>query len=165
MPALRGGLQVLPAQDIAHGQLVDTMAQVRQGALDPSIAPARILCCHAHDELLHLLFDTRTSELAALLTAVELLGDQPLVPVQEGIWRGDGRHLFEALTTKRVGQRRKPPAFGVGEPPPAATALGFENAIFFLQVGNHLLLVPLDPASDPRDEDMENHSPSSGWRP
>ena len=40
-----------------------------------------------------------------------------------------------------------------------------ECAIFFLQVGNHLLLVPLDPASDHRDEDMENHSPSSGWRP
>jgi hypothetical protein len=141
------------------------MPQVGQGALNAAIAPGRILCCHAHDELLHLLIDTRTSELAALLTAVELLGDQPLVPAQEGIWSGDGRPLFEALTAKRVGQRRKPLAFDVGEPQPAATALGFENAIFLLKVGDHLLLVPLEPASDHRDEDMENHSRSSGWRP
>jgi hypothetical protein len=32
-------------------------------------------------ELLYLLLDTRTANLATLLTTVELLGDQPLVPV------------------------------------------------------------------------------------
>ena len=53
---------------------------------------------------------------------------------------------------------------GYGEPQPAAIKLGFEDAIFLLQVGDHLLLVPLDPANDLRNEDMENHSRSSGWR-
>ena len=43
--------------------------------------------------------------------------------------------------------------------------LGFKDAVFPLKVGDHLLLVPLQPASDHGDEDMENHSRSSGGRP
>ena len=41
----------------------------------------------------------------------------------------------------------------------------FKNAVFFLKVSDHLLLVLLDPASDHRDQDMENHSCSSGGKP
>ena len=97
LAALRRGLSMVAPQDGAHGQLVNTKAYVRQGPLDAPIASGRMLCCHAHDELLHLLSNTRTSELAALLTAVALLGDQALVPTQEGIWRHEGCYRFEAF--------------------------------------------------------------------
>jgi hypothetical protein len=40
-----------------------------------------------------------------------------------------------------------------------------EATVLFLQISDHLLLVPLEPASDHRDQDMENHSHSSGWKP
>ena len=65
--------------------------------------------------------------------------------------------VFEALATKRVGERRETAAFGVGEPQPAAAELGFETRFSSMQIGDHLLLVPLEPAGNHGDEDVENH--------
>ena len=56
-------------------------------------------------------------------------------------------------------------ALGIGEPQSLRTELRFENTILFLKVSDHLLLVPLDPTSDHRDQDMEHHSRSSGGKP
>ena len=95
---------------------------------------------------------------------VELLRDQSLVPAQEGVGRGNRGHLFEALAPERVGQCGEAAAFGVGQAQPAAAELGFEDAIFLLQIGDDLLLVTLDPAGDHGNQDMENHNRSSGWR-
>ena len=55
LTALRGGLHVVTTQDIAHGDLVDVMAEVRQGTLDAPIAPGGVLLGHLDDELLDLL--------------------------------------------------------------------------------------------------------------
>ena len=41
-PTLRGGSKVVATQDIAYGQLVDVVPQIRESTLDPSIAPGRI---------------------------------------------------------------------------------------------------------------------------
>jgi hypothetical protein len=63
-----------------------------------------------------------------------------------------------------MGERSEASALGVGEAESAATELGFQNAILFLQIGDDLLLVPLDPAGDHGDQNVEDHSCSSGWR-
>ena len=47
------------------------MPQIRYGPLDATVAPGRILLGHAHDELLHLIGDTRPAQLVPL----ELTGD------------------------------------------------------------------------------------------
>ena len=96
-------------------------------------------------------------KLSSLRAPVKLLGDQSLVPAQEGIGRREGRHLFEALATERVGERREAAAFGVGQAQPAATELGFEDAIFLKEIGDDLLLVPLEPAGNHGDEDVQDH--------
>jgi hypothetical protein len=38
-----------------------------------------------------------------------------------------------------------------------ATEVGFEDAVLFLEVSDDLLLVPLEPAGDHGDEDMQDH--------
>jgi hypothetical protein len=53
-------------------------------------------------------------------------------------------------------------AFGVGQAQAAATELDFEHTIFFLQIRDRLLLVTLHSAGNPGDQDVENHSRSSG---
>jgi hypothetical protein len=58
--------------------------------------------------------------------------------------------------------RRRP--FRIRQAQPAVTESGFENAVFLKKIGDNLLLVPLEPASDHGDQDFENHSRSSGWR-
>jgi hypothetical protein len=35
--------------------------------------------------------------------------------------------------------------------------VGFENAVFLLEISNDVLLVTLEPAGDHRDEDMQDH--------
>ena len=86
------------------------------------------------------------------------------IPAQEGVRRNQRGDLVQALAAKRVGERRKAAAFRVGEPQSAATEVGFEDAVLFLEVGDDVLLVPLEPAGDHGDEDMQDHGRSPGWR-
>jgi hypothetical protein len=88
-----------------------------------------------------------------------------LVPAQERVWSREGRHRFEAWVAKRVGEHREATAFRVRQAQPAARELGFQDTISLDEVGDYLLLVPLDPPGDHSDQDMKNHSRSSGWRP
>jgi hypothetical protein len=164
LPALRGGLQVVTAEDVPHRDRVNMMPQVRERPLDASIAPGRILFGHAHHELLHLLVDPGSATLTTLRTPVKLLGDQSLVPAQERVRRGNRGHFFEARATDRMCERCEAPAVGVRQAEPAATKLGFQDAVFLVQVGDNLLLVTLEPASDHGDQDVEDHGRSSGWR-
>jgi hypothetical protein len=53
------------------------------------------------------------SRKCARVAALKLLGDQSLVPAHEGVWRGDGRHRFEACAAKGVDERSEATAFGV----------------------------------------------------
>jgi hypothetical protein len=93
------------------------------------------------------------------------LCDEPVIPPHKGIRSGKRCDLFETLATKRVGECGEAATLGIGEPQSLRTECSFENAVFFLKVSDHLLLVLLDPASDHRDQEMENHSCSSGRQP
>jgi hypothetical protein len=114
------------------------------------------------DELLDLLGDTRSSKIIALLAAVELLGNQSLVPSHESIGCGQGAELFESFAAKRVSKRSETAALRVGKPQSAATELGFEDAIFFSEIGDDFLLMPIDLAGEHGDQDMQDHGLSSG---
>jgi hypothetical protein len=140
------------------------MTSFVQGTLDTAITPRRILFGHAHDERLDLLSDTVTSQLTAVLTPVTLLGDQSFKPAHEGVWRHEGGHLVEALVAEWMGKRREATAFRVGQAQPAATEPGFKDTIFRKEIHDDLLLVPLEPASDHGDQDLEHYSRSSGER-
>jgi hypothetical protein len=61
-------------------------------------------------------------------------------------------------------ERREAPAFRVGETQSAATEVGFADAVFREEIGDDLLLVPLQPAGNHRDQKLEDHSRSSGGR-
>jgi hypothetical protein len=50
--ALGGGLHMVPAEDIAHRQLVNMMPQVCQSALNAAGPPAGVFLGHAHDKVL-----------------------------------------------------------------------------------------------------------------
>jgi len=63
-----------------------------------------------------------------------------------------------------VGERGKATAFRVRQAQPAATALGFEEAVFLLEVGDDLLLVTLHPAGHHGNKHVKDHGVSSGWK-
>jgi hypothetical protein len=104
-----------------------------------------------------LLSDTRSVTPSSLCTPVKLRGDQSLVPPQEGVGGDEGCYLLEALATERVSERRETAAFGVSKPQAATAEVRFEDAIVLKQIGNHLLLIPLQPAGNHGDEHVEDH--------
>src|SRR5262244_892681 len=105
------------------------MSQVGQGTLDTAVTPRRVLLRHVHDELFDFLSDPRAAKRCALLAAVELVGHQSLVPAHEGLGRGKGGELFEALAAQRKGKDGETTALSLGKTKPAAAVLGFEDTI------------------------------------
>ena len=151
-------------QNVAHGDLVEVIAEVRESPLDATIPPCGILFGHTHDQLLHFLGDPRPAQRSALRAAVELLRDEAVIPAQECVGRHQRRHRFEALTAKRMGERRKAAAFGVCKTEPSVTELSFEDTVFLLAVGDDLGLVPLQPAGHHGDGHVQDQRLFSGWK-
>ena len=116
-----------------------------------------MLLGHAHDELLHLIGDTRSAQLLPLRPPVELPRDALLIPAQEGVRRDQRGNLVQARATKRRGACRKAAAFRVGEPQAVPPAVRFEDAVLFVEGGDDVLLVPLEPTGDHGDEDRQDH--------
>jgi hypothetical protein len=46
LAALRSGLQGVVTQDVAHGQFIDVVSQIRERTLEPATARGRIVCSH-----------------------------------------------------------------------------------------------------------------------
>jgi hypothetical protein len=63
---------------------------------------------------------------------------------------------------ERRGQGRQPAAFSVAQGHATARELGFENAVFFFEVSDDMLLMPIDPAGGHGDKDWQYHGGSSG---
>jgi len=64
-----------------------------------------MLLCHADHERLDLFCSPRPAKLSPLHAAVKLLGNQTLVPPQEGVGGDKGVELFQALPPERMGER------------------------------------------------------------
>jgi len=83
----------------------------------------------------------------SLRAPVKLLGDQLLVPAQKRIGSREGRHFFQARAPERAGEGSEAAAFGIGEAEPAPTEVGFEDAVFLVQISDDVLLMTLNPAA------------------
>src|SRR5438034_1002690 len=115
---------------------------------NPSRAPGRIFFGHLDHELLDLLSDTRSATRSSLRIPIKLVGDQLLIPPQEGVGSDKGRHVLQALAAEWVGQRREATPFGIREAKATTAELGFEHAVFRQKIRDDLLLVTLQPASN-----------------
>src|SRR5919202_305322 len=73
LAALWSRLYMVPAQDGAHGALVDLMAQIGQRTLDAPIPPGGVLLGHLDGEPLDLLCHRWSPQLTTVLTAIKLL--------------------------------------------------------------------------------------------
>ena len=73
-----------------------------------------------------------------------------------------GNHMLKSVRQALAYAKGETAAWRVAEPEPAAPVLGFQDAILFLEIGDGLLLVTIDSAGDHGDQDVEDHSRSSG---
>ena len=140
------------------------MPQVRESALDPSVAPGRIVFGHPDHELLDLLSDTRSATRSSPLAPIKLLGDQVLVPPQEGVRSGKRRDVFQALASEWVGERREAAPFGIGEAKATTAELGFQHAVFRYEIGDDAVAGDAAASRQPWRSAHAGSSLSSGWR-
>jgi len=83
------------------------------------------------------------------------LGDEAAKPTEERVGRYEGRHAAQPGSAEHFGFARKARTLTIGETFWLATQLFEENAVFFLKVRDHRLLVLIDPASDAEQEELQ----------
>src|SRR5215470_18876508 len=76
------------AQDVAYRLIREAMAQVGQRADDAVVTPARVLARQANHQRFYLGLYPRPARGGAVSGTIELAGNQPSVPRQDGVRLG-----------------------------------------------------------------------------
>src|SRR5262249_57024612 len=112
--AVRGRLEAVVAEDRRDRAARNLVIEVRQGTLDPRVAPGAMLLGHAHDQRSDLVHDRRASG-TTTRTAVELLADESPVPRQQRVWCDNRGDLAQQPSPQCPGFRGESTAVVVGE--------------------------------------------------
>jgi hypothetical protein len=118
LASLGSGIKVTATQNIAHGQFVNVISQVCQRFLDVTVTPGRMLFGHLDRKLFNLRRYGCPATWCATRAASELLSHEAMLPAQESVGGGTRGDLLETFPPKRIGERRKAAAFGIGEAEP-----------------------------------------------
>ena len=127
------------------------MLQVRQGSLDPRVAPPAVVGGHPRDQRADLAHDRRPSR-TTTGTPIVLLGDESPVPCQQRIRRHDRGELAQQPSSQCPGFRGEPTALVVSEAQATGAELFPQDAVLFLKIVDDVALLLVDPAGE-RDQD------------
>jgi len=110
------------------------MTEITERACDAIVTPAFVLLSHADDQRFHFTTQAGTTGIRAVPRAVELAGDQPAIPGEDGFGFRNTSHFCEPLPAEPLadfGERR---ALGIGEPE-LTSDVGAENSILGADCG------------------------------
>src|SRR6266852_951734 len=85
------------AQDVADGLVREMMAQVGQRADDAVVTPARVLASEANHQRFHLGSGPGSARISAVSGTIELAGNQPPIPRQDGVRLGGAGHRLQSF--------------------------------------------------------------------
>jgi hypothetical protein len=108
------------------------MPDILEGALDPGVAPSRILVRHPHDQPANLSEYTVTAR--ALVWVRPLPYDELPMPRLNRVWCHDGGDLTQHLPSQPLSPDRQPSPIGIGERQPLLTQLPPKDPILFHQI-------------------------------
>src|SRR5450830_244764 len=131
--ALRRGRQTVALQNIADRLIRDLMPQIGQRPHNPIITPGPILLGHANNQFLNFSVDPWPARGSPFLRAIELAGDEPSVPCQDGVRQGGSRHLAECLAAQSTANLAKLRSLCVRELQPPLQ-LAPQNPVFSSQI-------------------------------
>jgi hypothetical protein len=93
---------VVAAQDVAYGLVRNTMAEVRQRAGNAVVTPARVLAGEANHQILDLWTGAGSARIGTGSRTIELAGDKPPIPSENGVWFGHTGTFSRALRPSRL---------------------------------------------------------------
>jgi hypothetical protein len=137
------------------------MADVLQRAEDPRVAPRGILLGHAHHQTPDLREHARTT--AAPLRIRPLARNQLPMPTENRVGCDNHGDITKAATAQSVSVHRQPTAFHIRQSYPAPHVPA-QDAVLFDQVRHSVLLSPVKPADQPRQEHAKEERVEHGAR-
>src|SRR5438477_9971708 len=118
LAALGRGCDAVALQDVPDGLIRDLMTEVGERAHDAIVTPAGVLLSHTDDQSFDCCIYTRTTRIRATLGSVELPGNQPSIPCENGLWLRYTRHVGQTPTAKSLADLGQSGPFQVREPEP-----------------------------------------------
>ena len=92
------------------------VTQVGQCTDDAVISPAAVLSGHAHYQGFHFRWNLGAAWILPVLGAIELLGDQPSIPGQDGVGFGDAGDLSERFASQALPDLGEGGTLGIAQP-------------------------------------------------
>ena len=141
-------------QDPLHRGPGESVAEVRERAADPRVAPPRIVDRHPDHELGDVLsghWSTSTSAGAAIV----FLGDQSPVPTQDRIRGDDARDLRQDPPAEFVTAHSESTTLGVRQAKRPRAQVFSEDPILLPEIVDQIVLVTVHPASEREDEELQ----------
>jgi hypothetical protein len=127
--------------DVGDGGASHLMPQIGQCASNSSVAPRRIIKCHAKNEINDRFHDAR-SAWAAPVAVVPLGRHQFPIPSQQRVRRDQGFKLIQHLAPECLRFSGESTAFGIREARAPPTHAPLKHAILFLDILNHVQRLP-----------------------
>src|SRR5437879_4717535 len=106
---------VVAPQDVAHRFIREVMAQVGPRAHDAVVTPARVLASEANHQLFQRGFYPGSARIGAASGTIELAGNQPPIPRQDGVRLGCAGHLLQSLASKSFSDLGQGTPLRIGE--------------------------------------------------
>jgi hypothetical protein len=147
LAADRGWIQSIALANVVNGRIAQRVTQIVQGTHDPVAAPGRVLFDQLENELFEFWIHGWSTERICSGKG-PLLGDEHPEPSKQGVRSNDGAKLSQAVPSERLRSAGKPHSLGVSEAFGFTTQLFEQNAILFLKVRDHRLLMSVHPAND-----------------
>ena len=141
-------------QDPLHRGPGDRVAEVRERAADPRVAPPRIVDRHPDHELGDVLSGHWSTSTAAG-AAIVCLGDQSPVPTQDRIRGDDARDLRQDPPAEFMTAHSESTTLGVRQAKRPRAQVFSEDPILLPEIVDQIVLVTVHPASEREDEELQ----------
>ena len=140
--AVRRGCDAVVLQSPGHGAATYAVTEVLQLALDPRVAPRRVLLRHPHDQLADGLHDAPAGRLGLLVGPLE--ADQWPVPSHDRVGRHDGGYAVQEESAELLALQGEAPALVVVQSEPTSLELLPQDAVLFDEELDDLMLSAID---------------------
>ena len=148
-------------QNTCDSRATDAMAHVLQRALNPRVAPRRILGRHSNDQSSEVCLQTRSARTRA--SVGPFARDQFTMPAENRVWCDDRRHLLEQTTPQSVPQFAEASPLPIVKTQPPSIEPRLQNAILLSQKRDQICLLTMKPGTYRQDDQLkQSHARSLG---
>jgi hypothetical protein len=113
-----------------------------------------LLSRQSDDQLFDILAGWRSTGTAPPTTVI-LIRDEFSVPAQQSLWRHDGGHFRQHLSSEQPGFHCQTPALIVSKAKPPAAKLSTKDSVFLTQILDGVLLLLIHPTGNGKKQKAE----------